>query len=131
VLCIACGFAHAKESIVIGAVPGMAPPLDMADSVNHCSARPGLPRGISADFANAVASALGIDPDWRFFPDRPAMIAALRLGDIDMATGATGEDAGEPLAFSRPYLPTKLIYVEPRRVCARRIHRSNPSLIPI
>ncbi len=98
---------------MIGAVPGMAPPLDMADSVNHCSARPGLPRGISADFANAVASALGIDPDWRFFPDRPAMIAALRLGDIDMATGATGEDAGEPLAFSRPYLPTKLIYVEP------------------
>ncbi|MFM0322378.1 ATP-binding protein [Caballeronia glebae] len=145
VFCITCALVHAKESIVIGAVPGLAPPLDMADSVNRGSAQPALPRGISTDFANAVASALAMDSYWRFFPDRAAMIAALMHGDIDMATGATGADAGEPLAFSRPYLPTRQIYIEPLKAHAptgrlaylaaqtspARLRAAYPSLVPV
>ncbi|SAK89792.1 sensor protein evgS [Caballeronia catudaia] len=113
VACLAAPGALAGERIVIGAVPGMVPPLDMADSVNHCSAGTGLPRGISPDVIHTIAPGLGLDPQWRFFPNRAAMVDALAHGDIDMATGATGADPHTALALSRPYLPSKAVYVEP------------------
>jgi len=99
--------AGAKERIVVGAAPGVAPPLDMA--YPHDTA----PRGISADYVDAIARALDLDTQWRIYPNRGALMAALARGDIDMATGATGVDSGAALAYSRQYLPIKQIYVEP------------------
>ncbi|MDR5739828.1 MULTISPECIES: ATP-binding protein [unclassified Caballeronia] len=102
--------AHASQPLVIGAVPGIVPPLDMADTAASPNAEP---RGISVEFAQAVAGSLAMQPQWRFYPDRAALIGALTRGEIDMATGATGEDAGPPLALSRPYMPTQMVLVEP------------------
>ncbi|SPB18935.1 sensor protein evgS [Caballeronia novacaledonica] len=107
VLCAMTATAAAKERIVVGVAPGVAPPLDMAYP------RAAEPRGISVDYANAVAGALDADVQWRQYPSRAAMVSALTRGEIDMATGATGEDGGAPLAYSRPYLPLKQVSVEP------------------
>lgn len=133
--------AGAKERIVVGAAPGVAPPLDMA--YPHDTA----PRGISADYVDAIARALDLDTQWRIYPNRAALMAALARGDIDMATGATGVDSGAALAYSRQYLPIKQIYVEPlakrpsrhrlayvdarirRRACSPRIRRCGRSRI--
>ncbi|KXV03034.1 histidine kinase [Caballeronia megalochromosomata] len=104
-LCATVG--SAKERIVIGAVAGVAPPLDMA--YPHDT----RPRGISVDYVDAVAHALNADTQWRLYPNRAALIAALARGEIDMATGATGEDHGAALAYSRPYLPIRQISIEP------------------
>ncbi|WP_321792963.1 ATP-binding protein [Caballeronia sp. J97] len=104
---VSCFSADARERIVIGAAPGVTPPLDMAFS--HAAA----PRGISVDYAKAVADALDADTQWRLYPSRAALIAALERGDIDMATGATGEDRGAALAYSGEYLPIKQAFVEP------------------
>ncbi len=89
----------------------MTPPLDMAWSVNHCSARQGTPRGISVDAIDAIAARAGIAPTWRFFRNRAEMIAALARGEIDMATGATGADLGTPLKLSHPYLAIRQVVV--------------------
>ncbi|WP_250514756.1 transporter substrate-binding domain-containing protein [Caballeronia sp. INDeC2] len=99
--------ARAKERIVVGVAPGVAPPLDMAYP------RAAAPRGISIDYVKAIAAALDADTQWRLYPSRAAMIAALTRGEIDMATGATGEDSGAALAYSRPYLPLKQLCIEP------------------
>jgi len=107
VLCAASATAAAKERIVVGVAPGVVPPLDMAYP------RAGDPRGISVDYVNAVAGALKADTQWRLYSSRAAMIAALKRGEIDMATGATGEDSGAALAYSRPYLPRKQLFIEP------------------
>ncbi|BAO89303.1 ATP-binding protein [Caballeronia cordobensis] len=112
VVCLAASDALGAQRILIGAVPGMTPPLDMTDSVNRGAAEQGLPRGISVDFVDAIAARLDIDPQWRFFPNRAEMIDALAHGEIDMATGATGADPHPGLALSRPYLPAKAVYVE-------------------
>ncbi|MFM0052199.1 ATP-binding protein [Caballeronia grimmiae] len=102
--------AHAPQRLVMGAVPGMVPPFDMADTVTSPNAEP---RGISVEFAQAVAGSLGMQLQWRFYQDRTALIGALARGEIDMATGATGEDTGPALALSRPYMPTQMVLVEP------------------
>ncbi|SAL71662.1 Bacterial extracellular solute-binding proteins, family 3 [Caballeronia peredens] len=95
----------ARERIVVGAAAGVAPPLDMA--YPHDT----RPRGISVDYVDAVARALDADTQWRLYPNRAALMAALARGDIDMATGATGADGGA-LAYSSQYLPIKQIYIE-------------------
>nr|WP_306805885.1 transporter substrate-binding domain-containing protein [Caballeronia sp. BR00000012568055] len=140
--------ARADPPLVIGAVPAMVPPLDMADSVNHCSTGPGVPHGISTDFVREIAHALGVEPHWRFFTTRAAMIDALRRGEIEMATGGTGEDgndSGPPLALSRPYFPVRLIHVEPiaarapthrlayvgAQTSERRLRAAYPTLEPV
>ncbi|WP_250453175.1 transporter substrate-binding domain-containing protein [Caballeronia sp. ATUFL_M2_KS44] len=116
IVCVAASHADARapQPLVIGAVPNIVPPLDMADSTTSTA-----PRGISAEFAQAVASALDMQPQWRLYPDRAALIDALSRGEIDMATGATGEDAAPTLTptltLSRPYLPTRTVLVEPLR----------------
>ncbi|SAK56092.1 sensor protein evgS [Caballeronia calidae] len=109
--CVLCATAaHAQGRIVIGAVAGTTPPLDMAYESGR---RMPEPRGISVDYAQAVAAALDAEAHWRLYPTRAALIAALVHGDIDMATGATGEDSGGALDYSRPYLPIKQVFVEP------------------
>ncbi len=64
--------AHAAP-LVIGAMPGMVPPLDTADSVDHCSSGPGVPHGISTAYAQAVAERLGLPLRWRFFATRHSL----------------------------------------------------------
>jgi two-component system sensor histidine kinase EvgS len=109
-----CGVASAAQGeFVVGAVPGAVPPLDLSAQPASAGAPP-VVRGISADFAREVAQSLGLALQWRVYPDRPAMIAALARGEIDAATTATGDDPGAPLLLSRPYLPTKQVHVEPR-----------------
>ncbi|WP_244140089.1 transporter substrate-binding domain-containing protein [Caballeronia sp. BCC1704] len=108
---LTAGASHAAARLVIGAVPGMVPPLDVAASPDVDA--DAAPRGVSVEFAQAVAESLGMTPQWRRYPNRGALIEALSRGEIDMATGATGGDPGGPLLLSRPYLPIKTVIVEP------------------
>ncbi len=108
---LTAGASHAAARLVIGAVRGMVPPLDVAAGTDADANA--APRGVSVEFAQAVAESLGMTPQWRRYPDRAALIDALSRGEIDMATGATGDDAGGPLLLSRPYLPIKTVIVEP------------------
>jgi two-component system sensor histidine kinase EvgS len=64
-------------------------------------------RGVSADFAQRVALLLQRPLEWRTFPNRVAMIDALRAHRIDAATSATGTDAGPPLRYSRAYVDSR------------------------
>jgi two-component system sensor histidine kinase EvgS len=100
--------------LVIGAVPGAIPPLELNDSRQ-------IVQGVSADFAQQISSALQRPLEWRTYPDRTAMIRALRHHEIDAATSATGADTdpGPPLLYSRPYVPTKQVYIERRMTGVR------------
>jgi len=79
-------------------------------------------RGVSADFAQRVALLLQRPLEWRTFPNRVAMIDALRAHRIDAATSATGTDAGPPLRYSRAYVDSRQVFVE-RRVMGARTRR--------
>ena len=57
--------------------------------------------------------------EWRRFPNRVAMVDALRAHRIDAATSATGNDAGPPLHVSRVYLENRQVFVERRLMGAR------------
>jgi two-component system, NarL family, sensor histidine kinase EvgS len=106
--------AATPKPFIVGAVPGALPPMEMNDPDDA-----GLDvRGVSADFAQRVAIALQRPLEWRTFPDRPAMMDALRHHRIDAAPSATGNDAGPALRYSRPYVVTKQVFVE-RRVAGR------------
>jgi two-component system sensor histidine kinase EvgS len=110
--------AATPRPFIVGAVPGALPPMEMSDPDES-----GLGvRGVSADFAQRVAIALQRPLEWRAFPDRSAMLDALRHHRIDTATSATGNDAGPALRYSRPYVATKQVFVE-RRVAGRRTGR--------
>ncbi|WP_051888896.1 ATP-binding protein [Caballeronia sordidicola] len=110
--------AATPKPFIVGAVPGALPPMEMNDPDDSSS---GV-RGVSADFAQRVAIALQRPLEWRTFPDRSAMLDALRHHRIDAATSATGNDAGPALRHSRPYVATKQVFVE-RRVAGRRTGR--------
>jgi two-component system, NarL family, sensor histidine kinase EvgS len=99
---------------VVGAAPGAIPPLELNDSRQTI-------QGVSADFAQQIASALQRPLEWRTYPNRTAMIRALRRHEIDAATSATGADTepGPPLLYSRPYVPTKQVYIERRTMGVR------------
>ena len=110
--------AATPKPFIVGAVPGALPPMEMNDPDESSS---GV-RGVSADFAQRVAIALHRPLEWRTFPDRSAMLDALRNHRIDAATSATGNDAGPALRYSRPYVATKQVFVE-RRVAGHRTGR--------
>ena len=97
--------AATPKPFIVGAVPGAVPPMEMNDPDESSS---GV-RGVSADFAQRVAIALQRPLQWRIFPDRSAMLDALRRHRIDAATSATGNDAGPALRYSRPYVVTKQV----------------------
>jgi two-component system sensor histidine kinase EvgS len=107
-----CVSVHAAtpKPFIVGAVVGAIPPMEMSDPNESGIAV----RGVSADFAQRVASALQRPLEWQTFSDRAAMIDALRNHRIDAATSATGNDAGAPLLYSRPYVATKQVFVERR-----------------
>jgi two-component system sensor histidine kinase EvgS len=125
---------------VVGAVPEAIPPLELSDPRQTV-------RGVSADFAQQIASALQRPLEWRTYPNRTAMIEALRRHEIDAATSATGADAdpGPPLLYSRLYVPTKQVFVERRttgvrtgriayveeQTSARRLQAAYPALHPV
>ncbi|MFT4503662.1 ATP-binding protein [Caballeronia sp. 15711] len=110
--------AATPRPFIVGAVPGALPPMEMNDPDDSAL----RVRGVSADFAQRVAIALQRPLEWRTFPDRPAMMDALRHHRIDAATSATGNDAGPALRYSRPYVVTKQVFVE-RRIEGRRTGR--------
>lgn len=61
--------------------------------------------GLSVDVIQALARALGIEPQWRTFNDQAALDDALRRGEIDIAPGLTQTPAGLRVwDFSDPYL---------------------------
>ena len=110
--------AATSRPFIVGAVPGALPPMEMNDPNDS-----GSPvRGVSADFAQRVAIALQRPLEWCTFPERSAMLDALRHHRIDAANSATGNDAGPALSYSRPYVATKQVFVE-RRVAGRRTGR--------
>ena len=110
--------AATSRPFIVGAVPGALPPMEMNDPDDS-----GSPvRGVSADFAQRVAIALQRPLEWCTFPERSAMLDALRHHRIDAANSATGNDAGPALSYSRPYVATKQVFVE-RRVAGRRTGR--------
>ncbi|SAK71613.1 sensor protein evgS [Caballeronia hypogeia] len=121
--CPALADTSAVRPVVIGAVPGMTPPLDMAYGIDYDAFAREAPRGISDDAVNAVATALGAPPLWRFFRTRAALREALARGDIDMATGATAFDERAPFALSHPYLPIRNVLVEPLTKRGAATHR--------
>ncbi|WP_158939406.1 transporter substrate-binding domain-containing protein [Burkholderia sp. S171] len=130
--------AATLKPFIVGAVPGALPPMEMNDPD---ASGLGI-RGVSADFAQRVAIALHRPLEWRTFPDRSAMLDALRHHRIDAATSATGNDAGPALRYSRPYVETKQVFVERRvagprtgriayveqQTSARRLHDAYPAL---
>jgi two-component system sensor histidine kinase EvgS len=102
-------------------------------------------RGVSADFAQRIASALQRPIQWQTFADRSTMIDALRQHRIDATTSATGNDGGASLLYSKPYVATKQVYVE-RRVAGahtgkiayvesqtspQRLQNAYPSMHPV
>ncbi|WP_244829309.1 transporter substrate-binding domain-containing protein [Caballeronia sp. TF1N1] len=105
------GDAFAAPPLIVGAVPGMVPPLELA--VSGAPSDSSALRGISVDVLNAISEPLGMTPQWRLYPDRPAMLAALERGEIDMATSSAGFDAGAPLELSHSYFPVKPVYFAP------------------
>src|ERR1700744_444874 len=66
---------------VVGAVPEAIPPLELSDPKQTV-------RGVSADFAQQIASALQRPLEWRTYPNRTAMIEELGGHEIDAATNA-------------------------------------------
>jgi two-component system sensor histidine kinase EvgS len=133
--------AATPKPFIVGAVPGALPPMEMNDPDES---GPGV-SGVSADFAQRVAIALQRPLEWRTFPDRSAMMDALRHHRIDAATSATGNDAGPALRYSRPYVATKQVFVERRvaggrtgrlayveqQTSAQRLHDAYPALRPV
>ncbi len=117
VLCVSVN-AGTPKPFIVGAVPGALPPMEMRAPNESGDAV----RGVSVDFAQRVASALQRPLAWQTFADRAAMIDALRHHRIDAATSATGNDAGDALRYSRPYVATKQVFIE-RRVMGQRTGR--------
>ncbi|WP_255580961.1 transporter substrate-binding domain-containing protein [Caballeronia sp. dw_276] len=133
--------ADQSKPLIIGVVPGALPPMEMSnpnESENSV-------RGVSADFAQRIASALQRPIQWQTFADRSTMIDALRQHRIDATTSATGNDGGASLLYSKPYVATKQVYVE-RRVAGahtgkiayvesqtspQRLQNAYPSMHPV
>ena len=96
--------AHGQK-IVAGLVPNDLPPFDLVDVE-------GRYRGISVDYLEAVGHELGASIEWRSYPSRTQMKAALRKGEIDVVTTAHFRTENQDLLYSRNYIPNKLAIVE-------------------
>lgn len=98
--------AQHEGRLVVGIAPNVSPPLDIR------GVRSGV-YGMSVDFAEAVGVVTGMSIEWRAFDDRASMLAALREGEIDIATSSTLADGGDFL-HSRPYVVNQLALIERR-----------------
>ncbi|WP_130911613.1 transporter substrate-binding domain-containing protein [Pseudomonas sp. Sample_9] len=60
--------------------------------------------GLTADYADLLAQLLGIRIEVRRFTDRPALMAALKRGDVDLLGTSNSFEAADPaFILSRPY----------------------------
>ncbi|HWH88592.1 MAG TPA: transporter substrate-binding domain-containing protein [Pseudomonas sp.] len=60
--------------------------------------------GLTADYADLLAQLLGIRIEVRRFADRPALMAALKRGDVDLLGTSNSFEAADPaFILSRPY----------------------------
>lgn len=109
------------QKIVAGLVPNDLPPFDLVDFE-------GRYRGISVDYLEAVGRELGVNIEWRPYPSRTQMKAALRNGEIDVVTTAHMRQENQDILYSHNYIPNKLAIVERSPALARHDENTAPTL---
>ncbi|MBV4503680.1 transporter substrate-binding domain-containing protein [Pseudomonas sp. BW13M1] len=86
-----------RRELVLGTSAPDYPPFDIATGGREY-------QGLTADYAGLIGSALGLPVRVQRFPSRPAAVAALKSGHIDLLGSANGYEAvTQGLALSRPY----------------------------
>ncbi|MDH0647345.1 transporter substrate-binding domain-containing protein [Pseudomonas sp. GD03858] len=86
-----------RRELVLGTSAPDYPPFDISTGGREY-------QGLTADYAGLIGNALGLPVRIRRFPSRPAAVAALKNGHIDMLGSANGYEATtQGLALSRPY----------------------------
>ncbi len=86
-----------RRELVLGTSAPDYPPFDIATGGREY-------QGLTADYAGLIGSALGLSVRVQRFPSRPAAVAALKSGHIDLLGSANGYEAlTQGLALSRPY----------------------------
>lgn len=86
-----------RHELVLGTSAPDYPPFDIATGGREY-------QGLTADYAGLVGNALGLPVRVQRFPSRPAAVAALKSGRIDLLGSANGyEVTTQGLALSRPY----------------------------
>jgi len=86
-----------RKELVLGTSAPDYPPFDIATGGREY-------QGLTADYAGLIGSALGLPVRVQRFPSRPAAVAALKSGHIDLLGSANGYEAvTQGLALSRPY----------------------------
>ena len=86
-----------RRELVLGTSAPDYPPFDIATGGREY-------QGFTADYAGLIGNALGLAVRVQRFPSRPAAVAALKNGQIDLLGSANGYEATtEGLALSRPY----------------------------
>lgn len=86
-----------RQELVLGTSAPDYPPFDIATGGREY-------QGLTADYAGLVGSALGLPVRVQRFPSRPAAVAALKSGHIDLLGSANGYEAvTQGLALSLPY----------------------------
>lgn len=88
---------QARRRLVLGTSAPDYPPFDTTTSGSEY-------QGLTADYAGLIGNTLGLQVQVRRFPSRPAAVAALKNGEIDMLGSANGYEANSAgLILSRPY----------------------------
>lgn len=86
-----------RHELVLGTSAPDYPPFDITTGGHEY-------QGLTADYAGLVGNALGLPVRVQRFPSRPAAVAALKSGRIDLLGSANGYEATtQGLALSRPY----------------------------
>ncbi|NIF18263.1 transporter substrate-binding domain-containing protein [Pantoea sp. Cy-639] len=86
-----------RRELVLGTSAPDYPPFDITRGGREY-------QGLTADYAGLIGKALGLPVRVQRFPSRPAAVAALKNGRIDLLGSANGYEAAiEELALSRPY----------------------------
>ncbi|MFV3405201.1 transporter substrate-binding domain-containing protein [Pseudomonas sp. NY15463] len=86
-----------RQELVLGTSAPDYPPFDITTGGREY-------QGLTADYAGLIASALGLPVRVQRFPSRPAAVAALKSGRIDLLGSANGyESARQGLVLSHPY----------------------------
>ncbi|WP_369990518.1 ATP-binding protein [Pseudomonas xanthosomatis] len=86
-----------RHELVLGTSAPDYPPFDITTGGREY-------QGLTADYAGLLGGALGLPVRVQRFPSRPAAVAALQSGHIDLLGSANGYEAVTPgLMLSRPY----------------------------
>ncbi|WP_263263413.1 transporter substrate-binding domain-containing protein [Pseudomonas entomophila] len=95
-----------RRTLRVGVSRPDAPPFDVLGNGQHYE-------GISAEYVQLLSQLLHLDVQIVAFAGREAALAALRAGDIDLLTGANGEEVGlAGLVRSLPYAADEPVLVK-------------------